>query len=191
MFDVETEVGGHATVVRCRLNAPATLGAVLRVADGGGTPATLALEPAPPAGPRSRAGCRCGRAGDGRAPGARGAGARPGGAILSYSSLAAYARCGYRYYLEREVGLPERPAADVESRRGGLDARGRGVLVHEALEALDFADPRVPEPSELQAAAAGQGIAISEREAKDIAGLVAGFAGSELRARLAGGGGVP
>jgi len=114
-----------------------------------------------------------------------GTAAREPTAILSYSALAAYARCGYRYYLERELGLPERPAGDAPGRRSGLDARARGVLVHELLEGLDFASPRAPDVAAVHVAAEGRGIAISASEAGGIAGLVSGFQSSELYRRLA------
>jgi ATP-dependent exoDNAse (exonuclease V) beta subunit len=57
---------------------------------------------------------------------------RPRVTALSYSSLSEYARCGYRFYLERVLGLPS-----LEVRTGGegtgLSATERGVLVHELL----------------------------------------------------------
>ena len=85
---------GRAARLLCRLNAPETLGDVLphaalapagrtRVgAPGTALPDAPAVAPVPPARPR------------------------PAPQRLSYSSLGAYARCGYRFYLERVLRLP-------------------------------------------------------------------------------------
>jgi ATP-dependent helicase/nuclease subunit A len=71
---------------------------------------------------------------------------------LSYSALAAYERCGYRFYLERVLGL--QPVAGRTVASGALE---RGILVHELLERLDFRLPRLPEgvPEDLQALVEG------------------------------------
>jgi hypothetical protein len=58
---------------------------------------------------------------------------------LSYSALAEYERCGYRFYLERVLGLPSLPG-----RVAGEGALERGILVHELLERLDFRRPDRP-----------------------------------------------
>src|SRR5581483_12372010 len=54
-------------------------------------------------------------------------------ARLSYSALEEYARCGYRFYVERVLGLP---ALDVSAGPGGGANGGteRGILVHALLE---------------------------------------------------------
>jgi len=83
-------------------------------------------------------------------------------AALSYSALAAYERCGYRFYLERVLGLE--PLAGHVAGAGALE---RGILAHELLEQLDIRRPLVPE-----------GVP------EDIAAMVDGFIGSELFARL-------
>src|SRR5262249_30684066 len=65
-------------------------------------------------------------------------------ATLSYSALGAYARCGYRFYCERVLGLPPvaDPAAAPEPSPSGAEhpsARSpteRGVLLHALLERL-------------------------------------------------------
>jgi ATP-dependent helicase/nuclease subunit A len=81
---------------------------------------------------------------------------------LSYSALAAYERCGYRFYLERVLGLDP-----LAGRLEGAGALERGTLAHEILERLDLRVPRVPE-----------GVP------EDVAGLVEGFLRSELFERL-------
>ncbi len=106
----------------------------------------------------------------------------PRATTLSYSSLSEYRRCGYRFYLERVVGLPPTEEAGAEAagavpspelsgterRVPELPAAERGVLVHSLLERLDFRRPVV---------AAGT--------SDDLAELIAGFIDSPLRRRLA------
>jgi hypothetical protein len=81
---------------------------------------------------------------------------------LSYSALAAYERCGYRFYLERVLGLDP-----VAGRVLGAGALERGILVHELLERLDFRRPHLP-----------------DRLPEDVAGLLEGFVRSPLFERL-------
>jgi ATP-dependent exoDNAse (exonuclease V) beta subunit len=114
--------------------------------------------------------------------------AGPPVAALSYSSLGEFARCGYRFYAERVLGLPPVPeprrAADpAEGPRGAAD---RGVLLHGLLEGLDFRRPAVPNAEVVRAAAAQAGLdpAPGPAEADELAGLVRRFAESELCARL-------
>ncbi|HLY50977.1 MAG TPA: UvrD-helicase domain-containing protein [Solirubrobacteraceae bacterium] len=102
---------------------------------------------------------------------------------LSYTSLAAYERCGYRFYVERVLGIP---ATDVRGRevRGSdavLDAAERGTLVHALLERLDFRRPVLPGEEAIRAAAPREP---SASEVEDIRRLLERFAGSEIRQRL-------
>ena len=194
----ETVIGrGGATLV-CRLNAPATLDAVLPRAaltpaararpgaPGTALPDAPTVLPDPPARPR------------------------PAPQRLSYSSLGAYARCGYRFYLERVLMLPRvaPPAADEIARAGGetvgaadeiaragdeivgeaagLDPRVRGSLVHRLLEDLDFTRPAVPDGEAVRGLAADWGVEIADDEVEDVRALTAAFADSPLRDRLAG-----
>lgn len=87
---------------------------------------------------------------------------RPSVPTLSYSALAAYERCGYRFYLERVLGFE--PTA---GRIAGAGALERGILAHELLEQLDLRNPRLPD-----------GVP------EDVAGLVEGFTRSALFERL-------
>ena len=74
-------------------------------------------------------------------------------ATVSYSELSRYAACGYRWYLERAVGLPPR-AEDGWGADSG-EARARGTLTHRLLELLAFEDPeQVPDASRIEAVAA-------------------------------------
>ena len=112
--------------------------------------------------------------------------AGPPVATLSYTSLGAYARCGYRFYAERVLGLPARPVSDE---RGSAvlarSAADRGVLVHALLERVNFRRPAAPGAEAITAAAAGAGMRPPTlEEAADLAGLISAFASSELCARL-------
>jgi RecB family exonuclease len=114
--------------------------------------------------------------------------AAPAVPSLSYTSLGAYQRCGYRFYIERVLGIPARdearlPAEPVGGRLGGavLDAAERGTLVHALLERLDFRRPVLPRREAVLAAAPKEP---TPAEIEDVLGLLERFAGSELRARL-------
>jgi ATP-dependent helicase/nuclease subunit A len=119
---------------------------------------------------------------------------RPLPATLSYSSLAAYDRCAYRWYLERILRLPrddsggpatargERPAGPIP---GGLDALTRGSLAHVLLEELDFAVPAAPTEDAVREAARLMEAELTEADVIDLQGLVAAFADGPLAARLA------
>jgi ATP-dependent helicase/nuclease subunit A len=129
----------------------------------------------------------------------------PAVTVLSYSSLQEYARCGYRFYAERVLGLPAiddaagagEPAA-AGAREPGAVAAGqapaptrrsaadRGVLVHALLERLNFRRPLAPSTASVVAAAARTGIepAPGPAESDELIALVRRFAESELCARL-------
>jgi ATP-dependent exoDNAse (exonuclease V) beta subunit len=63
---------------------------------------------------------------------------------LSYSALALFQRCSYRFYAERVAGLRERPRAGAGE---GLAGTEIGDAVHRLLELVQLADPRVPDVS--------------------------------------------
>jgi RecB family exonuclease len=107
---------------------------------------------------------------------------------LSYSALEAYRRCGYRFYLERSLGLPPRDAApppvpDLPAPEG-LPALARGSIVHELLEGLDFERPEPPPDEEIAAAIERQGFERREEDVADLRSLVEGFCSSALCGRL-------
>jgi ATP-dependent helicase/nuclease subunit A len=111
-------------------------------------------------------------------------------ATLSYSSLSELERCGYRFYLERILGMREdRTAAATASARGGsggsLEARARGTLVHRLLESLDFTRPSAPAPAKVAATARELGIRTGEGEREEITALIEGAIPSALLARVA------
>jgi RecB family exonuclease len=115
--------------------------------------------------------------------------AGPTVASLSYTALAAYQRCAYRFYVERVLGLPPTegggpPGADeVVSRAGApvLSATERGTVVHALLERLDFRRPVMPSSSAIIAAAPRPP---SAGELDAITALIERFAETELCARL-------
>jgi ATP-dependent helicase/nuclease subunit A len=103
----------------------------------------------------------------------------PNPSVLSYTAIAEYERCGYRYHLQRQAGL-----ADVAPPGGGGEgAAARGVLIHALLERLDLASPREPTAAQLRDAAAAAGVAVEGGQ--EACALVAAFARSPLCARLA------
>src|SRR5262249_29372294 len=68
---------------------------------------------------------------------------------LSYSALALFESCSYRYYAERVVGMREVQASGTVPGHEGLAATEIGDSVHVLLEALDLQDPRPPGQQEL------------------------------------------
>ena len=110
-------------------------------------------------------------------------------ASLSYSSLGEYARCGYRFYLERVLGLPGVEQAGSPGPSGaavaGMSPAERGVLVHVLLETLDFRRGAAPSKAAALAAAARVGLRPGETELEEVVSLVGRFLDSELYRRLA------
>ena len=109
---------------------------------------------------------------------------------LSYSSLARYERCGYRFYLERALRLPAAGARE-DARRGSSEPAGetlpgvvRGSVVHALLESLDFSRPRLPEPAEVADAIRVTGEPVRDSDVRDQIAMVEGFVGSALFGRL-------
>ena len=93
---------------------------------------------------------------------------------VSYSSLKELERCGYRYYLERVLGMEERGVEEPSRRRRGtaLDALSRGSLVHRVLELHDFAAAEGPTVGEVELAAGGLGLHPDSGELGEIAELI-------------------
>jgi ATP-dependent helicase/nuclease subunit A len=96
-------------------------------------------------------------------------------ATMSYTSLAELERCGYRYYLERVLRLPEnRAAARPGFDDGGIEARVRGTIVHVLLESVDFSRPRSPTAQDVGRVARQIGANLSSANREEIAALIAG-----------------
>ena len=113
-------------------------------------------------------------------------------AALSYSSLAAYERCGYRFYSERVLRLPSLPAQDErgvdlgQHAATGFSALERGTLVHALLERLDFRHPRRPTDAMIAEASERSGLRTppAPDDAAQVAELVERFAAGDLCRRL-------
>jgi ATP-dependent helicase/nuclease subunit A len=104
---------------------------------------------------------------------------------LSYSALALFESCSYRYYAERVAGMrPGRAAGGVPGNEG-LAATEIGDSVHFLLEGLDLGEPRVPEPDELAQSVRARYPAATDEELERITGLVRAYCDSELAARIA------
>ncbi len=106
---------------------------------------------------------------------------------LSYSSLSAHARCGYRFYLEKVLRLPatEPPRAALAPAQPGLEPRVRGSIAHLALEELDVQRPAVPSVEALQEMGERFDAEPTVGEAAEIAQLLERFlAASPLMERL-------
>jgi len=105
---------------------------------------------------------------------------------LSYSSLGEYTRCGYRFYLERVLGLPAVERRGRESDPAdGISAVDRGVLVHALLETLDFRRGRAPSVEEAMAAAVRAGVRAQAEELDEAVAMVGRFLDTDLYRRLA------
>ncbi|MBJ7332580.1 MAG: UvrD-helicase domain-containing protein [Solirubrobacteraceae bacterium] len=179
--DLEHTAGEHRAVVRCSLNRPATVGRVLRTE--GLAPGGERLPPARPAGVRAPA--------PPREP------AAPPAASLSYSAISQHQQCGYRFYLQRVLRLPERredrELAVRAAPAGALDPRARGSIVHALLEDLDVAHPApwdaggdpAARAELVRTAAERAGVEPDDEHVEEMAGLVTGFAASPLARRMA------
>ncbi len=182
---------GRRVRVRVLRNTPETVGAVLR--DESLAPGGEQTDPQP--GALSAVGAVAEHASAGEPSHLRGrpgavtplaAPAPPALPALSHSALARYGECGYRFYLERVLRLRPVEAPRLpreESGQGRLDPRLRGILVHELLERLDLLAPAPVDPGELRTP---EGESLPRAQADEIVALVAAFARSPLRARLAG-----
>jgi len=98
---------------------------------------------------------------------------------LSYSALALFQRCSYRFYAERVAGLRERPRSAAGE---GLAATEVGDAVHRLLELVDFAAPSSPDLAVVHDWYPD----VTSEELERIEGFVAGYTGSALARRVAG-----
>ncbi len=98
---------------------------------------------------------------------------------LSYSALALYERCSYRYFVERVAGLRERRPAAAGG--GGLPATEIGDAVHRLLELVDLRDPRPPDLAPVEVWYPGVGAEDLDR----IGALAGAYRASPLAARIA------
>ena len=109
--------------------------------------------------------------------------ALPASPTLSYTALSTYEQCGYRFYVQRMLGLPDlptpahvagedgeqAPARRPPPSRSGISGAQRGTLVHQLLATMDLRNPSLHDPMPT-----------------DVRGLLAGLFGSTTFARLSG-----
>ena len=114
---------------------------------------------------------------------------------LSYSALSAFERCGYRFYVERVLGIstPEEPAiaerpGEGDEDAGVADARhrfGPGVATQSLLERSASRAWREPGADEVEVALRAEGLEPSPELIAKVSGLVAAWLRSPLQAELA------
>ncbi len=189
----EVAVGSEGVAVRLWLNTPANVPSAIGLPGG-----AAVQEPVPPIAPaplsegapapvqeRPGEGTPVGGAGEGGAADGEEASAELP-AMLSYSSLSELESCGYRYYLERVLGMAEvRPRAALGADGGGLEARARGTLVHRLMETADLARLEAISPAQVAACARDLGLRVGERERVEIAQLLAAAAAAQPAMRMA------
>jgi ATP-dependent helicase/nuclease subunit A len=100
---------------------------------------------------------------------------------LSFTALAVFERCSYRYFAERVVGMrPTRVRGDGAG-EGGLAPTEIGDAVHRLLETIDLA---VPEPPDVAVVRAWYPD-VTDEELERIRGFVETYCRSDLGRRLA------
>jgi ATP-dependent helicase/nuclease subunit A len=104
---------------------------------------------------------------------------------LSYSALALFEACSYRYYAERVAGMRPADASGSVPGREGLAATEIGDSVHFLLEGLDLSNPRPPGSEELADVVRARYPGATEADLERVAGFVGAYCGSELAARIA------
>jgi RecB family exonuclease len=98
---------------------------------------------------------------------------------LSFTALASFERCSYRYYAERLVGMRAlRPAGgDGE----GLGALNVGDAVHRLLETIDLREPQLVDVDRVR----GWYPRVTDEELQLIGGFVESYCASPLARRVA------
>ncbi|HJS49010.1 MAG TPA: PD-(D/E)XK nuclease family protein, partial [Gaiellaceae bacterium] len=105
---------------------------------------------------------------------------------LSYSALALYERCSYRYFAERVLGLPPRAGGGAgEAQEKRLAATELGDAVHRLLELVSLDDPVPPPRSQLETTVREWYPVATDTELERISGLVDAYCSSELARRIA------
>jgi ATP-dependent helicase/nuclease subunit A len=100
---------------------------------------------------------------------------------LSFSALALFERCSYRYYAERVAGMRPGRAHGTVPGQTGLVATEIGDAVHRLLERVDLAAPTPPELEQVRGWYPG----VTDEELARIASFVDAYCESELARRVA------
>ena len=102
---------------------------------------------------------------------------------LSYSALSEFERCGYRFYVERVLGISQPEGAAPGDGEAGPESRrfGPGVAVHALLEWSARNRWRDPGPERASAALREQGLEGSEEQTERALELVGAWLDSPLR----------
>jgi hypothetical protein len=105
---------------------------------------------------------------------------------LSYSALALFERCSYRYFAERVLRLPPVSVGNgAGAGEAGLAATEIGDAVHRLLELVPLPDPAPPERAELESTVRAWYPDVRADELDRIAALVDAYCRSGLARRLA------
>ncbi len=102
---------------------------------------------------------------------------------LSFTALATFERCSYRYYAERVAGMRPADVRDDVPGREGLGATEIGSAVHGLLERVDLSAPRVPD--ELEARVRAEYPAATAPDVQAVRGFVQNYCESPLAERVA------
>ncbi len=100
---------------------------------------------------------------------------------LSYSALALFGRCPYRFYAERLAGMRPVDGSGRVPGQTGLAATEIGDAVHRLLEGVDLDKPAAPPVEQVRGWYPGA----NDEELERIAGLVAAYCESSLAVRVA------
>ncbi len=105
---------------------------------------------------------------------------------LSYSAIALYDRCSYRFYAERVAGMrpaPWRRDGDGEA-AGALHPTELGDAVHRLLERVDLTAPAAPPGKELAQVVRGWYPAVTDDDLARVELFVEAYCDSELARRV-------
>ncbi len=102
---------------------------------------------------------------------------------LSFTALATFERCSYRYFAERVVGMRPQDASGPAGGEPGLGAAEVGSAVHALLETIDLTAPAVPDGLAERVGAVWP--AATDADVERISELTSAYCRSELAARLA------
>jgi ATP-dependent exoDNAse (exonuclease V) beta subunit len=105
---------------------------------------------------------------------------------LSYSAIALFDTCSYRYYAERVLGLrPRREPPAAAGDGAGLAATEIGDAAHRLLELVPLQEPVAPTADELASTVRSWYPSVTDDELARITGFVDAYCGSSLARRIA------